>query len=119
MLLNKLSGAVTTNDLIGNKRCTGRTTGQAFALLSTIHRDPGVFYRIVDHFGTTDADVHLSRQLKAIIGLLGLKHIQFSNDGLMLRFNLWEKVPHITSDLPDHRNRTHLLVDGVLYVKQD
>lgn len=119
MLLNKLSGAVTTKDLVGNLRCTGRTTAIAFDILSTIHRDPGVYHKIVDHFDTKDADIHLSRQIKAIIGLLGLKHIEFSNDGLMLRFNLWEKVPHIFSTLPNHRNVTHLVVDGVLYIKQD
>ena len=61
------------------RRATGRSTAQAFALLSICTMFPRSWYEIRDHHMTPKADEHLMYMIKDIVDRLGLQHFVFDH----------------------------------------
>jgi len=77
--------------MIGEKnsdRRTGRSTAYAFRLISEAIFHPNIPIRIVDHYGTHEANRMLAQMIGDIIQKMGLKHMTINGAKLTLTFGL-------------------------------
>jgi hypothetical protein len=75
--------------VIGDKntdRRTGRSTAYAFRIISDSILHPGKPIRIIDHYGTHEANKMLSWMIECIIEQTGLKYLKINNATLTLTF---------------------------------
>ena len=67
-------------------RRTGRSTAYAFRLISEAILHPGQPIRIVDHYGTHEANKMLANMTWGIIKKTGLQHLSINQANLTLTF---------------------------------
>jgi len=67
-------------------RRTGRSTAQAFRLISDAILNPGKPIKIVDHYGTNEANKMLSWMIECVIEQTGLKYLKINKATLTLTF---------------------------------
>jgi hypothetical protein len=75
--------------MIGKKnsdRRTGRSTAYAFRLISEAILHPGKPIRIIDHYGTHEANKMLAKMILDIIEKTGLKFLRINQATLTLMF---------------------------------
>lgn len=67
-------------------RKTGRSTAYAFRLISEAILHPGKPIRIIDHYGTHEANRMLAKMIFDIIKKTGLQYLTINNASLTLTF---------------------------------
>jgi hypothetical protein len=75
--------------LIGKKntdRRTGRSTALAFRLISDAILNPNMPIRIIDHYGTHQANMMLANMIVDIIEKTGLQYLTINGANLTLKF---------------------------------
>jgi len=79
--------------MIGDKnsdRRTGRSTAYAFKLISEAIFHPGQPIRIIDHYGTHEANKMLAQMIMRIIEQTGLNYLEINKATLTLTFGRGE-----------------------------
>lgn len=70
----------------GNDRRTGRSTAYALRIISEAILSPGKPIRIIDHYGTHEANRMLATMIAQMIDKLGLKYMTIRQSDLTLNF---------------------------------
>jgi hypothetical protein len=73
-------------------RLTGASTAKALLLISSCISDPNQWFKVVDHYGTKEADYNLMMMIDGLVRRMGLLFFNYkrTSEGCFVTCNLME-----------------------------